>query len=187
MVRFMNKYLRGALLFFLLLIYIGCSSSIKSTYSEDDLVMKSDSLLALHPDDLELLTSIVNAKINLAKTKGEISIFREILKIDPNNKTAGYYINMDEGYKYHKKDYKNGQWDAIQSFSKAAALIDTLGEPYYWIGKAYEKKDEMDFELPLESYDKSLTLFLTPDLKKKVELSKKSLLERKKTYEDFWR
>ena len=187
MVRFINKYLRGASLFFLLLLYMGCSSSIKSTYTEDDLVMKSDSLLALHPDDLELLTSIINAKINLAKTKGEISIFREILKIDPNNKTAGYYINMDEGYNYHKKDYKNGQWDAIQSFSKAAALIDTLGEPYYWIGKAYEKKDEMDFELPLESYDKSLTLFLTPDLKKKVELSKKSLLKRKKTYEDFWR
>ena len=172
MVILISKYVRGASLFFLLLTYMGCSSSIKSTYSEDDLVMKSDSLLALHPDNIELLTSIVNAKINLAKTKGEISIFREILKIDPNNKTAGYYINMDEGYKYH---------------NKAAALIDTLGEPYYWIGKAYEKKDEMDFELPLESYDKSLTLFLTPDLKKKVELSKKSLLKRKKTYEDFWR
>ena len=23
-------------------------------------------------------------------------------------------------------------------------MIDTLGEPHYWIGKAYEKKDEMD-------------------------------------------
>ena len=187
MVRFMNKYVRGASLFFLLLLFMGCSSSIKSTSSEDDLVMKSDSLLALHPDDLELLTSIVNAKINLAKAKGEISIFREILKIDPNNKTAGYYINMDEGYKYHKKDYKNGQWDAIQSFSKAAAMIDTLGEPYYWIGKAYEKKDEMDFELPLESYNKSLGLYLTDDMRLKANQSINVLMKRKKTYEDFWK
>ena len=171
----------------LLLLFFACSSGIRTTHSELDLALKSDSLISLNPDDTDLLNSIINAKISLAKTKGGISIYEEILILDPTNKIAQYHIKMNEGYQYHDKDYKNGQWDAIQAFSKAAALIDTLGEPHYWIGKAYEKKDEMDFELPLESYNKSLTLFLPPDMKEKVEMSKRDLLKRKKTYDDFWR
>ena len=100
---------------------------------------------------------------------------------------ANYRILMDEGLKYHRKDYKNGQWDAIQSFSRASTFIDTVGEPYYWMGKAYEKKDEMDYELPLESYNKSLELYLTDDMRLKVSQSIEGLIKRKKTYEDFWK
>ena len=68
-----------------------------------------------------------------------------------------------------------------------STYIDTLGEPYYWIGRAYEKKDEMDFELPLESYNKSLELYLNQAMREKVILSKQKLLNRKKTYKDFWK
>ena len=39
---------------------------------------------------------------------------------------------MAKGETDHKKGHKNGQWDAIQSFAKAAATIDTMGAPYYW-------------------------------------------------------
>jgi hypothetical protein len=109
------------------------------------------------------------------------------LKIDPKNPTANYYLLLDEGLKSHKKDYKNGQWDAIQSFSRASTYIDTLGEPHYWMGKAYEKKDEMDFELPLESFNRSLELHLTDEMRLKASQSIKALLKRKKTYEDFWK
>lgn len=94
---------------------------------------------------------------------------------------------MAEGITNHKKGHKNGQWDAIQSFAKAATAIDTVGNPYYWMGLAYEKKDEMDFELPLESYDKALSLFLTNEVRTKVDSTREQLLKRKKTYEDFWK
>ena len=83
--------------------------------------------------------------------------------------------------------HKNGQWDAIQSFSRAAAAIDTIGEPHYWLGQAYEKKDEMDFELPLESYNKALLMFLPDDLRPKVTSAREALLKRKKIFEDFWK
>ncbi|GIS57471.1 MAG: hypothetical protein CM1200mP1_14090 [Candidatus Neomarinimicrobiota bacterium] len=39
---------------------------------------------------------------------------------------------------------------------KSFSNYDTFGEPHFWIGKAYEKKDTMDFELALEAYEKSL-------------------------------
>ena len=55
------------------------------------------------------------------------------------------------------------------------------------MGKAYEKKDEMDFELPLESYNKSLELYLTDDMRLKANQSISALMKRKKTYEDFWK
>jgi hypothetical protein len=55
------------------------------------------------------------------------------------------------------------------------------------MGKAYEKKDEMDFELPLESFNRSLELYLTDEMRLKASQSIKALLKRKKTYEDFWK
>mgnify|MGYP000545395446 FL=1 len=45
----------------------------------------------------------------------------------------------------------------------------------------------MDFELPLESYDKALSLYLSSEMRAKVKLAQDSLLQRKKTYEDFWK
>ena len=94
---------------------------------------------------------------------------------------------MDEGRKHHEKEFKNGQWEAIQSFSKASAIIDTLGEPHFWIGKAYEKKDTMDYELPLEAYDKSLELYLSKELRTQILKKRKELIERKQIYEEFWK
>ena len=156
----------------MLLIYNGCRPVSFATRSPELLITMGDSLLLAHPDDTDLRTAIVDARLALAKSK---------------NSTARYNIYMTEGETDHKKGHKNGQWDAIQSFAKAAATIDTVGEPYYWTGRAYEKKDEMDFELPLESYDKALALYLSSEMRAKVKSARESLLQRKKTYEDFWK
>ncbi len=172
----------------LVLFVTGCvNPTEKSVFSKEELLFNSDSLLSLYPNDGELLKSIVSEKTEYANKKNDINIYKEILKIDPKNTTANYRVLMDEGLKYHRKDYKNGQWDAIQSFSRASTFIDTVGEPYYWMGKAYEKKDEMDYELPLESYNRSLELYLTDDMRLKVSQSIEGLIKRKKTYEDFWK
>lgn len=172
----------------LVLCVIGCvNPTEKSVFSKEELLFNSDSLLSLYPNDGELLKSIVSEKTEYANKKNDINIYKEILKIDSKNPMANYRILMDEGLKYHRKDYKNGQWDAIQSFSRASTFIDTVGEPYYWMGKAYEKKDEMDYELPLESYNRSLELYLTDDMRLKVSQSIEGLIKRKKTYEDFWK
>ena len=173
----------------LVIIIISCAptpSSLAKT-SPHELIKKADSLIAKNPNDIELRNAIVAAHLSLAKKNNDPDYYRSILKFDPKNKSANYFINIQIGRNHHKKGHKNGQWDAIQSFAKAAALIDTLGEPYYWLGQAYEKKDEMDFELPLESYDKALTLYLDNEMKSKTNSARLSLLKRKKTYEDFWK
>lgn len=182
-----NKLYIIVMLTFILWIEGCVTPSNKNVFSKEELLFNSDSLLSLYPDDTSLLESILYEKIAYANRKNDVTIYKEILKIDPKNPTANYHILMDDGFKKHKKDYKNGQWDAIQSFSKASTFIDSLGEPYYWMGKAYEKKDEMDFELPLECYNKSLNLHLTDSIRLKASQSRESLIKRKKTYEDFWK
>jgi len=175
--------------FIVLIFWIeGCvAPPKKSVFSKEELLFNSDSLLSLYPNDNKLLETILSEKIDHAIKNNDMSMYKEILVIDPKNPSANYHLLMDEGLKSHKKDYKNGQWDAIQSFSRASTYIDTLGEPYYWMGKAYEKKDEMDFELPLESYNKSLELYLTDGMRLKANQSISALMKRKKTYEDFWK
>ena len=187
-----TNYIQNKLFFstitILVLSVIGCvNPTNKSDFTKEELLFSSDSLLSLYPDDAELLQSIIYEKIDRANKKNDIVLYKEILEIDPKNPTANYYLLLNEGLKSHKKDYKNGQWDAIQSFSRASTYIDTLGEPHYWMGKAYEKKDEMDFELPLESFNRSLELYLTDEMRLKASQSIKALLKRKETYEDFWK
>jgi len=173
----------------LALIIISCAPTPSSMAKADpsELIEKADSLILKHPTNIELRNAIVAAHLNLAKKSNDPNDYKSILKFDPKNKSANYFINIEKGKNHHKKGHKNGQWDAIQSFAKAAALIDTLGEPYYWLGQAYEKKDEMDFELPLESYDKALALYLERDMRFKTNSARLALLNRKKTYEDFWK
>ena len=173
----------------LVLIIISCAPTPSSVAKTDpsELIKNADSLISKRPNDIELRNSIVAAHLSLAKKNNASPDYKSILKFDPKNKSANYFINIQKGKNHHKKGHKNGQWDAIQSFAKAAALIDTLGEAYYWLGQAYEKKDEMDFELPLESYDKALALYLDNDMRLKTNSARASLLKRKKTYEDFWK
>ena len=173
----------------LALIIISCAPTPSSMAKADpsELIEKADSLILKHPTNIELRNAIVAAHLNLAKKSNDPNDYKSILKFDPKNKSANYFINIEKGKNHLKKGHKNGQWDAIQSFAKAAALIDTLGEPYYWLGQAYEKKDEMDFELPLESYDKALALYLERDMRFKTNSARLALLNRKKTYEDFWK
>ena len=174
---------------FIIILIKGCAPS-PSTLAEVDpllLVTNADSLLIARPDDSELRAAIITAHIHLAKANNNVDHYKEVLKIEPRNALANYNINMIEGWAHHMSGHKNGQWDAIQSFAKAAAAIDTIGEPHYWLGQAYEKKDEMDFELPLESYDKALLMFLPDDLRPKIASARAALIKRKKTYEDFWK
>ena len=171
------------------IIIPGCTSTKKSfeELAPEVLLSNSDSLLKASPNSATLINSIIDARLNMAQKNGDLSHYHEVLRLAPNNPTARYYIFMDEGRKHHEKEFKNGQWEAIQSFSKASAIIDTLGAPHFWIGKAYEKKDAMDFELPLEVYDKALNLYLPQDIHTLVIANREALTKRKKTYEDFWK
>ena len=165
-------------LILIIFIYKGCAPSPSRLATSDPalLVTQADSLLAARPDDVDLRSSIIKARLNLAEANNDMNQYEAVLKMDPRNGTANYHIHMAKGKVHYKKGHKNGQWDAIQSFAKAVAAIDSLGAPHYWLGQAYEKKDEMDFELPLEAYDKALNLYLPQDIHTLIIANREALV-----------
>jgi len=172
-----------------LLFYQSCSpgSSNVSRLSPGELIAAEDSLLAKRPQDSELKQALIKAHLNLARQGAQKEEYEKILLLDPNHRQARYFIVMHKGRALYNKGSANELWDAIILFSKAAAIIDTLGEPYYWMAKSYEKKDDMDFELVLEAYSKALNLHIPDSLAGPLQKDHQKIIKRKTVYDEFWK
>ncbi len=152
------------------------------------LVAMEDSLLADNPEDKDLKIALTDAHLNIARAgKNRITEYKKVLKLDPRNREARYHLAMEEGHRLYKKGSRKALWNALVAFGKAATAVDKLGESHYWMAKCYEKKDEMDFDLILEAYDKALALNISDDLKSQIERDRIAIIRRKTTYENFWK
>ncbi len=177
--------LTGIFLFFL----VGCGSTGTnlSKMSSEQLSRAQDSLLTAHPGDQEIIRRLADAHLDLARRTGRMEEFQQVLKLDPRNAAARYQVAMDKGKQLYQQGSRTALWDALVAFGKAATVIDSLGEPHYWMARSYLKKDDMDFDLILEAYDRARTLYLPDSLRSEVEAERKTLLKRKATYEKFWK
>ena len=142
----------------------------------------------------ETLMAVVNAYNTLgssalkAKNYNEAEKqFKESLVLDNKNKQAKYGLAMIEGLRLFKKGNRSALWDSLKKFGEATYFDPTKGEPYYWMGRAYEKKDDGDFELIVEAYENALKGNLTPELKTEVENCLATVKIRQKTHEGFWK
>jgi len=82
---------------------------------------------------------------------------------------------------------KNDGWSAIQAFNKASQLNPSSGIPYYYIGLAYRKIGDKDFDLIIEAFQIALSLDLDIDLKEKTKSAYEKEKKREKKLNDFWR
>jgi len=141
----------------------------------------------------ETIAIVINAHNNLGNTalqrndydKAE-EHFNKSLELDSKNKQAKYGLAMVKGHRLFKNGSKSALWDSLEQFGKAAYYNPKSGEPHYWMGRAYEKKDDGDFDLIIEAYEKALSMSLpeklTQDSQNRLERVKKN----QKTLEDFW-
>ena len=86
-----------------------------------------------------------------------------------------------------KKGNKNGIWDAIEKYSKASDLFPSSGEPFYLTALAYTKLGDTDFDLILESYEKSISLNLNDQLRDEVLKKYQDAKKRKTKLDLFWK
>ena len=107
--------------------------------------------------------------------------------ISDGDTLSQYNLLLAEGHSLYKKGNKNGLWDAIQKYNKAAQLRPRLGEAHYYIGLSYHKIGDTDFDLIIESYEKALGLSLRPDIMQKTKEELSLALEREKRLKDFWK
>ena len=113
--------------------------------------------------------------------------FDKALYLSPQDSTLLYKSFLVKGHMLYRTGNKNKLWESIQKYYSAASLQKSLGEPYYYIGLAYHKIGDKDFDLIIESYDKALELNLSSDLKEIVVKQRSIALDRNRVLKDFWK
>ena len=113
--------------------------------------------------------------------------FSNAMRLSKGDSLSRYNLLIAEGHSLYKKGKKNGIWDAIQKYNKAAQLKPDEGDAHYYIGRSYHKIGDTDFDLVIESYEKALRLSLSPELRKEIEAALSLVIKREKKLKDFWK
>ncbi len=172
----------------------GSSYKKMSIENPEKLLSIQDSLVLVRGNDKGLLSALTIANNNVAKKhmdNGDYNLadshFSKALAINNSNVESKYGLLLAEGLKLVKKGNKNGIWDAIEKYSKAANFFPESGEPFYFIALAYTKLGDTDFDLILESYEKALSLDLDDQLRSEVEKKYENAKKRKTKLDSFWK
>lgn len=158
------------------------------------LIADQDSLLAAEPENKELVEALVKARLALAQQltdrgnpQAAQQEYLSVLDLNKENTSANYYLAMARGRECFRKGSRMELWNAIEEFSRAARYLPTRGEPHYWVGRAYEKKDDGDFELIVASYQRAFIFELTEDLRNDCELRLEEVRKCQETFNNFWK
>ena len=195
----MKKYIEVNLLFLTIIVLqlFSCAGTNYKKLSLEDpiaLIAIEDSLLSVNKNNQSISDAIVIANNNVAKihlNSNELSLavkhFKKSRAINSDNKDSQYGLMIAEGRVLIKRGNKNGIWDAIEKFSKASSIFPKKGEPFYWIAISYTKLGDTEFDLILESYEKSLSLELDKNIKDEVKENYKNAKNRKNKLDSFWK
>ena len=182
------------ILVFQLLSCVGINYKKLSLENPNALIAIEDSLLSVNKNNQSINDAIVTANNNVAKNhlnSNELSLavkhFKKSRSINRDNKESQYGLMIAEGRVLIKRGNKNGIWDAIEKFSKASSIFPKKGEPFYWMAVSYTKLGDTEFDLILESYEKSLSLELDENIKDEVEENYKKAKKRKHKLDLFWK
>ena len=64
---------------------------------------------------------------------------------------------MATGLRLYQKGSKNALWDALDNFGRASFLFPERGEPHYYTGLAYTKKDKEEFVNAIEALELAIS------------------------------
>jgi len=172
----------------------GKSYKKMSIENPDRLLSIQDSLILIRGNDNKVLAALAVANNNVAEkfmNQGDYDLavnhFSKALTLNESSIESKYGLLLAEGRLLVKKGNKNGIWDAIEKYSKASSLYPNSGEPFYLTALAYTKLGDTDFDLILESYEKSVSLELDERLRAEVVKKYEHAKKRKTKLDSFWK
>jgi tetratricopeptide (TPR) repeat protein len=191
-----NMIPRLFLLFILIIYTWNCVGTSYQKMARDDpaaLIALEDSLSERGPSP-SVISALVAAHniLGIAALESEdykkgIDHFSKAVGLSELDTLSRYNLLIAEGHLLYKRGNKDGLWDAIQNYYKAAQLKPDLGDPHYYIGQSYHKIGDTDFDLILESYEKALTLNLSSHIREKTKAAHARAAQRDKLLKDFWK
>ena len=160
----------------------------------EKLLSIQDSLILVWGENKDVFAALAIANNNVAKkymNQGDYNFavdhFSRALRLNETNLESKYGLLLAEGRMLVKKGNKNGVWDAIEKYSKASNLFPGSGEPFYLMALAYTKLGDTDFDLILESFEKSISLELDNQLRAEVVKKYEHAKKRKTKLDSFWK
>ena len=190
-------FFRSILIIALSILLFDCAgNSYKkmSIENPEKLLSIQDSLILARGNDNGVLAALAIANNSLAEKfmeQGDYNLaatyFSKALTLNETNTESKYGLLLAEGRAMVKKGNKNGIWDAIEKYSKASSLYPNSGEPFYLTAIAYTKLGDTDFDLILESYEKSISLELDDQLRAEVLKKYEHAKKRKTKLDSFWK
>ena len=172
----------------------GNSYKKMSIENPEKLLSIQDSLILARGNDNGVLAALAIANNSVAEKFMEqgdydlaVTHFSKALTLNETNTESKYGLLLAEGRAMVKKGNKNGIWDAIEKYSKASSLYPNSGEPFYLTAIAYTKLGDTDFDLILESYEKSISLELDDQLRAEVLKKYEHAKKRKTKLDSFWK
>ena len=184
------------ILIFLMFFFIwSCASTNYKEMAIEDpakLIAIRDSLdNNLSPSIVESLVIAYNNMgifaIKSMNYESAINYFSNSQDLLNTDKVSNYYLLMASAHQKYNTGKKENLWEAIQNYYKASEIYPLKGEPFYYIGQAYLKIGDKDFDLILESYDKALSLGVEPDVKSLISEARSEVLKRKELLNNFWK
>ena len=195
----MGKYIEVYFFFLIITVLqsLSCTGTNYKKLSIENpaaLIAIEDSLILLNENNQSVNEAIVIANNNVAisylnnnELPSAVKHFKKAISINADNKDSQYGLMIAEGRLLIKKGNKSGIWDAIEKFSEASYIYPKKGDPFYWIAISYTKLGDTEFDLILESYEKSLSLELDENIKSDVERNYKKAKNRKNKLDSFWK
>ena len=172
----------------------GNSYKKMSIENPEKLLSIQDSLILVKGNNEVVLDALAIANNSVAEKFMEqgdydlaVTHFSKALTLNETNTESKYGLLLAEGRAMVKKGNKNGIWDAIEKYSKASSLYPNSGEPFYLTAIAYTKLGDTDFDLILESYEKSMSLELDDQLRVEVLKKYENAKNRKTKLDSFWK
>ena len=182
---------------FSILFFIwGCAGRAYQDMAVQDpsrLVSLQDSLSkdGLSPNLIRPLTLAHKTLGEIALERGEHEVatyhFSSALKLSPKDTVSLYGVLVADAHLLYRTGKKEKLWDAIEAYHRAALLRPNNGEPYYYIGRAYHKISDKDFDLIMEAYDRALSLDLNPRLRSLAQKARLEAVGRDQRLKDFWK
>lgn len=115
-----------------------------------------------------------------------MSNFSRALEIKPDFQDARYFNYIATGHKLYKKGSKSALWDAIEQYGLASSLRPNAGEPHYFMGLAYNKKDKNEFDNAIRELSTAAQIEPEGKYAKLARKKAAELKKRQKLLRDFW-
>ncbi len=84
--------------------------------------------------------------------------FEKALDEKPDSKEARYQLYIATGLRLYQKGSINALWDALDAFARASFVFPDRGQPYYYMGLAYTKKDKDEYVNAIESFEQAIAV-----------------------------